>query len=291
MLGGALLAPPLYWLGRWLVDTDTIPQLAQFPFHRYFNRAVMLVTLALLWPFLRWIGIRRWTDLGLAPNPKRWRHLATGIVTGLVGLWLVALMVLLTDRAELRAQWPWLKILGAAGTATIVPIIEETFFQGALLGALRRHLTWQKALLFLALVFATVHFLKPHPQVRDMQAVTWLSGFALVPGAFWQFGEPQLLVGQWTTLFLVGLVLAYTVVRTRSLYMAAGLHAGWVFALRSFYFASRRLAEPDWWFGRELITGLAPIALVLATGLALRAYLNAQSQPAVAGAREGLVRE
>ena len=70
-------------------------------------------------------------------------------------------------------------------------------------------------------------------------------------------------------LVLVGWILGYTVVRTRSLYMAIGLHAGWVFALRSFSGLTRRNAEPSLWFGAELQTGLASLLLLAATLAAL----------------------
>ncbi len=42
---GCLLAPPLYWAGRWVVEIDLIPQLERIKFPRYFNRSIMVVAL------------------------------------------------------------------------------------------------------------------------------------------------------------------------------------------------------------------------------------------------------
>ena len=68
---GALLAPALYEAGQALARQGIFPELERIPFSRYFNRAVMLSTIALLWPFVRWVGIPNWRDWGLEPNPNR----------------------------------------------------------------------------------------------------------------------------------------------------------------------------------------------------------------------------
>ena len=111
-----------------------------------------------------------------------------------------------------------------------------------------------------------------------MIQVDWYSGFELLPKSFWQFREPELFFGGFLTLCLVGWVLGYTVIKTRSLFMALGLHAGWVFALRSFQFVTRKAGENSIWFGQNLLTGLAPILLLVATGFLLRFYFQRQDK-------------
>jgi membrane protease YdiL (CAAX protease family) len=261
---GCLLAPPLYWAGRWGVDL--IPQLESVKFPRYFNRSMMVVTLASLWPFLRWLGIRRWSDLGLEPNPTRWRDLGIGFVVAALGLWLIAAGLVLAGHSSIHDPFRWHKLPAIVGTTVAVPIIEEVFFRGALFGVLRQRLRWPLALAFLSFFFAVTHFLKPPPGLNRMFAeVHWGSGFELLPHLFWQFGVPTLLVGKWLTLFVVGWILGYTVVKTRSLFLAIGLHGGWVFALRSFDQLSRRHGESSIWVGHDLTTGLLPVALLLVT--------------------------
>jgi membrane protease YdiL (CAAX protease family) len=272
VLAGALLAPPLWYAGQWLVDTQLVPQLAEFRFAKYFNRAVLVVALGSLWPFLRWLGVRRWTDLELDPNPRRFGDLGLGLAVAVTGVFIVGASILAFDLGELRPTIPWHRVAGAFVTAAVVPLIEEPFFRGALLGMLRKALSWQRALLFLSIFFAVVHFLKPEPGSPRITDVHWDSGLALVPALFWQFGDPGRVALGWATLFLVGWVLGYTVIRTRSLYMAIGLHAGWVLALRSFYFMTRRPKGPTIWVGHELTEGILPL-LMLAGSFAVVVWL------------------
>ena len=72
----------------------------------------------------------------------------------------------------------------------------------------------------------------------------------------------------------MGFVLGLTVVQTKSLYVALGLHAGWVFALKGFGQVARVGGEPTFWFGNDLLTGLAPVLLVAATGVIVNVLLR-----------------
>ena len=107
--------------------------------------------------------------------------------------------MLAVGRAEWRASMAWDALPGALLSAVVVALIEESFFRGALLGALRRRFSWLSALVVMSLVFASVHFLKPPPDVH-FPVVTWTSGFVLVPQLFWQYGDPRLLAGGLLTL-------------------------------------------------------------------------------------------
>ena len=268
-MGGALLAPPLYWAGMALARAEWVPQLAAFPFARYFNRAVLVVALAGLWPFLRWLGVRRLTDLGLRPNPRRWRDLGTGVAVAVVGLGSAAALLLLTGAATLDAEVSLGRVAGALLTGAVVALIEETFFRGALFGALRRELAWPVALGFLSLLFGVVHFIKPDRAARQITDVGWLSGFEVLPHAFTRFAEPRLVALGLVTLVIFGWILGWVVVRTESLAMSIGLHGGWVFALRAFRVTTERVGAPGMWLGKNLRTGLAPVLLLLVSAAVL----------------------
>ncbi|HSI05600.1 MAG TPA: CPBP family intramembrane glutamic endopeptidase, partial [Myxococcota bacterium] len=178
----------------------------------------------------------------------------------LVGVLLVAL-----GFATWRAPLPWHRLLEAAATGITVAVIEEWTFRGIIFGLVRRSQPWPKALVIVSLVFAVLHFVRAPLVAPQVEEIHWWSGLALVPAHFWQFGEPVLLIGSLPTYFLVGATLAYTVVQTKSLAFAIGLHAGWVFALRGFGFLSRRVGEPTVWLGRDLISGIIPALLVALT--------------------------
>ena len=265
-VGGALLAPVLFSAAQALIEADVLPVLKKFRFPKYFNRAVLLCALAFLVPFLRSLGLSSWKELGVFPNPAPRRDLGLGFLIGAVGLTVAAGCMLGGGQSVLKAPFNWGNVGLAMGTAVAVGIIEEVFFRGVLYGVMRRHLRASAAIWGLSVVFAALHFLKPHPSLkRFAEEVTWSSGFSIVPKLFWQFSDPRLFVGGFLTLVLVGAILAYATEKTRSLWMPIGLHGGWVFALRVFTLNGKRVGESNFWFGRDLITGGAPLLLLLGT--------------------------
>jgi membrane protease YdiL (CAAX protease family) len=260
VLLGCLFAPPLYWAGRWA--ESFIPALEGIRFSRYFNRAVLIVALLLLWPFLRWIGVRRWTELELEPNPRRFRDLGVGAALAVSGLWAVAGAAAALGAFRVKSPSA-ADLLLALATGVAVALIEETFFRGALFGVLRKSLSWPRALAFLSVFFAILHFIKPHRAARKLEDISWLSGFEILPYAFYRFREPELVLLGLVTLVIFGWILGYAVVRTRSLYLAMGLHGGWVFALKSFDSMSRRVGKGSLWLGSDLTIGVIPVVLLL----------------------------
>jgi uncharacterized protein len=259
---GCALAPLLWWGGRALVDSGSAPFLAEFAFPKYFNRAVLVSALLLAWPLLRWLGVRSWRELGLDPNPRRFVHLGTGWGIAVTGLMLVALLLLAIGKFKLRKHWHMDTIVSRTISAWVVAVIEESFFRGALLGVLRRHLPWPKALAFVSVFFGCLHFVRPPKHFAPMGEITVWSGFELLPQLLWQWGNPRLVVGGLLTLILVGAILGYSVIKTRSLYFAVGLHAGWVMALKIFDHLAKRKMKVSFWFGRDLVTGLGPVLML-----------------------------
>ena len=277
---GALLAPPLFWAGHalggavpplgWLRDTD---------FQRYFDRSMFLAALLLLWPAARALHVGHWRDLGLKPDGRPWQHTAFGFITAGGLLWLLGLGSWKLGVYAHRSTLP----LGTLGlflvSAGAVALAEETFFRGLLLGLARRTARPTTALVFVSALFAVLHFLKPPPRAIDQPAVQWFSGFAFLPKTFWQWHHPLLVAGGFTTLFLVALVLGYARLRSRSLWLPIGLHAGWVFGLKSFNKVSRHLAPPNLWIGDDLLHGLGPVLVVGLTGVLVWVWLNQIDKP------------
>jgi len=111
-------------------------------------------------------------------------------------------------------------------------------------------------------LFAAVHFL--NPQGMEPAQVHWWSGLALLPDTLSRFREPALLLGGFSTLLLVGLILGYARFRTRSLWMPVGLHAGWVLGKMGLMGVSRH-SEAWPWVGPDVLTGLAPLLTLLVT--------------------------
>jgi len=212
ILLGALLSPWLFWLTQ-----------AHWPFHRIFDRTLLIVALAGLWPMLRAAGIRSLPELGYARTPGWWRQAASGLAVGVVSLGLCA--VLLRQVANWKTNY-----VGNLASALAVGIIEETFFRGGIFGALRRGWPVWCAVAMSSIIYAVLHFCKP-PDL-DQVSVNWLTGFAHLGLIFQSFGAQV----SWTglvTLILAGTVLALTFEWTKAVYFSIGLHTGWVFALKT----------------------------------------------------------
>ena len=289
---GAALAPWLFWGAHWLGGViSPLEFLQRVPFARYFNRAMLVAAVALLWPLVRSLHLRGRADLGLAPNPRWLRDLwiCFALAAGL--LFALGAVLVVLNFYKLRAVPNWSALPNAMLSAAAVSLLEETLFRGAMLGlVLRSARTWP-AQIFVAALYAIVHFLKPPVDAAqlasDFGSVHWLSGFQLLPKVFWQFADPWLLLGGFVTLFLVGLILGLVTQRTRSLWCAIGLHAGWVLGLKSFS-AVTAPTSPDSlpWVGQNLLIGLGPLLTVLITAVLVRVFIKSRI-PELAASHDG----
>ncbi len=280
---GALLAPPLHALGQWALEAgkfDSGP-LASFKdsieraqISRYFNRAVMISALLLAWPFIRWIGLERGGNwLLLRKNPAWIAHLATGfgIAAGTLLLLGGVYVAIGWYRINDEAKPLYRMLLSATGTGFSVAFLEEFLFRGVLFALILRTLRPLPALVFLSSFFAIVHFLKP-PDHLEYPPVTWDSGFWLLGEIFGQLGNVDFLLAELVLLFCVGWVLGWARLKTGSLWLPIGLHAGWVFGVKLFGAATRKVAAIDAmlpWAGPNLRVGFNSVIVVCLCGLLL----------------------
>lgn len=281
-LGGALLAPWLHGLMQ--VLSPVFPDLAEAPFHRYVHRAFLFLALAGLWPLLRALGARKPQDFGLVKPAGQSGRLIAGLVLGFVSLAVVAALAL----AGGARTWPESfdaarlagRLLGAVATAAVVATLEEVLFRGGIFGGLRRVLDWRVALLISSAIYALVHFFAP---ARHEGPVLWNSGLALLVPMFSGFTNIQQLFPGFFNLTLAGVLLALAYQRTGNLYFSIGLHAGWVFWLKSYGVFTNSVAEANvWLYGTRKMTDgwLACVVLIIALLLLMRAkFVSKASSP------------
>lgn len=276
---GALLASPLYWGAHWLASHDIFPVLAEFPYRRYFHRGLLVAAILLLWPTARWLAIPGVRELGLVPNPRRWRDLAFGFAASFLMMTLLAIVLLQLDVYRLRSSTQWVPLARVALSAVVVSLLEEGLFRGALLGLAMRTLSWRPALLAVSALYSILHFLKPQQELPDGHTINLFSGFVMIPGAFAQFQEPWLVLGGFTTLFLIGWILGWSRLRTGSLWMAIGLHAGWILGKMGFSkVALRRNKETLPWLGEDMAVGIVSVITVALTGLIVWWWLRRRAR-------------
>lgn len=272
---GALLAPWLYWGGTWLGRVvPSLEFLQRVTFQRYFNRAMLVAAIALLWPLVKSLRVRSWSDLGLEPNRSWQRDLWVGFSLAGGLLFALGTVLLCTGLYAWRDPQKLSALPNAILSAAAVSVLEEALFRGALLGVVFRSARAWPAQIFIAGLFAIVHFLKPPENTAQVLAalgpIHWLSGFQLLPKLFWQFSEPWLLLGGFITLFAVGLTLGLVTRATHSLWCAIGLHAGWVFGLKAFSaYTTPTRANLLPWVGQNLLIGLAPLITIAITAAIL----------------------
>ena len=278
VLLGAVLAPLLFWAGQFVADHGVATFLKTADFHRFFDRGILIAAIVLLWPLARSLNIRKISDFGLKPNAQWKRDLFLGLAVAIVSSLALTACAALLHAWRMPPPSRWIRLLAILPTAAVVAALEEMLFRGAIQGIVQRSTSRTVTVIFVAALFAIVHFLKPPQQDIPAETIGWLSGFALIPQTLWQFENPVTLLGGFTTLFVVALILGFARLKTLSLWLPAGLHAGWIIG--------KTIGTTGWtksgrhgsahlpWFGADLLTGLCPVLILLATGALLVWWLE-----------------
>jgi len=279
-IGGALLAPPLYWFAQSLVHR--FPEffshglgavVGNAPFHRYVNRCILIIALAGLWPLVKNLGFASMAEIGLVKPRGQMKKLSGGFVLGLISLALIAGIAFASHARHMNPRLSGgtiaKRLVEAAGTAVIIATLEEVLFRGALYGTLRKVFDWGPALVLSSLFYAVMHYFE---SVNDTPGpVTWLSGLQLLPLMFGNLGNFQAVVPGIFNLTLAGMLLAWAYQKTGNLYFSIGLHMGWIFWVKAYALVTIRTHNVDnWWWGSgrmAIVNGWIALPVILATFL------------------------
>ena len=272
VLVGAILSPPIYWMLHEAVD---------FPFYRYLSRVTQVTAFVLLGPLLFWLGIRSIREFGLQRNPQAMRDALAGFALALVPGAVLGGAYLAFDVYRIKQEMIFLLLLRIALTAGFVALVEEFLFRGVLLGLAVKAFGHWPAALGVSLAFATIHFLRPSKLVDS--TVEWWSGLAHIARVFEAAPPPPILLFGFVSLFVAGMILAAATFRTRSLWLAIGIHAGWIFCQQALQWLARSRVKPADalmpWVGPNVVsgavpTGVLPLAALLLTGAGVWYYLR-----------------
>ncbi|MFU8893165.1 MAG: lysostaphin resistance A-like protein [Luteolibacter sp.] len=212
-------------------------------FSRYFNRSLMLSALVLFWPLwlrVRMIGRNRAGVPSPASEGLGWRP---GLIQCVAGFALAASLLWLLGTAVVAvgAFVPIEKPVSAAKLlnqalfpAIGASIVEEWLFRALLMGLWLRISRPIMACIGTSIVFAFLHFLEPPHGVEIADPRAWSSGFELLGWIMRSYLNPQFIAAEFLTLFVVGMTLGWARLRTGSLWLPIGMHAGWIFAFKSF---------------------------------------------------------
>lgn len=272
VLLGALLAPPLFWTAQWFIAHGWLTFLGRFDFETFFHRALLIAAVILLWPVARSLSVRSLPDLQIERNSRWRRDLLAGFGASAVPLLCCAAILLATPIYSIRNVIDWLAVGKAVAAAAVVPLIEETFFRGLVLGVLLKSGRRYLSMFLTSALYSIVHFLKAPDHTSTV--VTWMSGFNSIGHAFVQFGDPVLVTAGFTTLFLIGWILADARLQTRSLWLPIGLHAGWILTAGAFNKIARHDTIILPWLGKNLLVGIIPLAVAGVTWLIVTVWLR-----------------
>ena len=182
VVGGALLAPILFWSAQALAAHGVFAFLAKYDFDTFFHRAILVAAVLLLWPLLRVNNVRGLADLGLAPNPHWGRDAGCGVLLSVIPLLFCGALLIALNVYLIRHAFFWPRVGKTVLAAISVPFIEETFFRGIVLGILLRTRRKLLSVVAVSALFAAVHFLKGSEW--EPATVTWMSGFQSIGDAF-----------------------------------------------------------------------------------------------------------
>jgi hypothetical protein len=254
-----------------------------FPLHRVFSRLTMLgVIVITIWLLRRYQLFDR-AVLGFAtPRVQFLRRATLGLLAGLalmtVALWTLFLLDVRVWNARAPADaGGWMVLIAKGlGTGVVVALIEETFFRGALQGALQRIGAMRWALFVVPLLYAAVHFLG-RAAVVPYEEVDFRSGFIALHGFFAGYAQPLAIADAFLALWCVGLLLALVRRRWGDIAGCIGMHAGFVAAITVF----RRVSSPG--VPNHLLVGgfdgLLGLWIALLAALACVALLLGRSTP------------
>lgn len=226
--------------------TDIADSIFTSPFRRVNDRIVLVFVLGLLTPAYRLSGLHGRADFGI-PKRSDWLHLfGFGLVVAAVSMLITYVIgwfcgVYGVVELEVNVVSELLQIIIGM---LLVGVIEEILFRGFILTALRKSLGVVPAVLLGSALFAVVHFMKP---AEPETANRWFSGLLLLVHPFAKAGDTFL--PEVCTLFCMGTVLATLSIWTRSVYLAIGLHAGWVWIMMLFRLFTENQGRLVWLYG------------------------------------------
>jgi membrane protease YdiL (CAAX protease family) len=267
-IGGAMLAPLLYWVAQHFAHTA--PKLASAPFHRYVDRSLLGIALIGLWPLVKNLGFTSFSEIGLVRPAGQLKRLLAGFLMGLVSLAVIAGIAFACHVRVLNSKLSGAeithKLLGAAATAIVVGILEEILFRGALFGALRKVFHWIFALLASGLFYALMHYFKS----ADIAGpITWHSGLQLLPLMFQNLVDFHAMIPGFFNLTLAGILLGWAYQRTGNLYFSVGLHGGWIFWIKAYAVISSPAPQAGLWLwgsgSMAIVNGWIALPVLLLT--------------------------
>lgn len=250
-----LLTYPLWCLGQWAIQEWGWIGLSKYGVQKYFNRSFLLCAVVgalVARPKLGTVG----------DNPVSSTFDGPHLVRGL-GLGTLAFAVLLAvgfgwSCITLSGGKAFISVVGKAlVAAAAVGFIEEWLFRKHLLNAACRRFGLLVGPWLVAVLFASVHFLKPTAPPVGMEIDAWV-GFRLLPLIFHRYADPASVLGGWLTLVALGVLLSRLALGSGRIWASVGVHAAVIF-WNKVLSSQFTVGHCDPWFAGNFQTGAIPL--------------------------------
>jgi uncharacterized protein len=248
----------------------------RIPFSRFFDRFFMISGIVLFFSCRSLLKIDSLSQLGLSPRTRAASDVAVGLCFALgsmfalgfimstAGVYEVFFRLSLGESVELY--------LKAILTGLTVGLLEEIFFRGIIFRGLLEDWKPLPAFLTANLFYSALHFVKPGEQYFLSGVEPW-AGFRHLFSTFAPFLEPTEIVPGMIGLLLIGIVLSYAFLRTGTLYLSIGLHAGWIISIKTVrLFGDYRRESLGWLFGStdpKIVSGVVTWVGIILVGVAV----------------------
>jgi uncharacterized protein len=248
----------------------------RIPFSRFFDRFFMISGIVLFFSCRSLLKIDSLSQLGLSPRTRAASDVAVGLCFALgsmfalgfimstAGVYEVFFRLSLGESVELY--------LKAILTGLTVGFLEEIFFRGIIFRGLLEDWKPLPAFLTANLFYSALHFVKPGEQYFLSGVEPW-AGFRHLFSTFAPFLEPTEIVPGMIGLLLIGIVLSYAFLRTGTLYLSIGLHAGWIISIKTVrLFGDYRRESLGWLFGStdpKIVSGVVTWVGIILVGIAV----------------------
>lgn len=208
-----------------------------YPFFRIFDRCLYGISFLAILFFQRKVRRKNLTSVGLDGHGTAVKDILAGLAFSLATFVALTGVSLFFQFSVVHYHAPLpRKLMNYFLGSISIAFFEEFFFRGLLLQTLMDDLPAALSVILSSVAYSLVHFVRPllthHPEDLSL--------------------FPTEAVG----LFLFGALLSYAVLRTRSLYLAMGLHGGFVLLLKlDGILIDRLMHPPTWVFGEERLVG------------------------------------
>jgi membrane protease YdiL (CAAX protease family) len=233
-----------------------------YDFGKVMRRILMVVALIVFLVFRKSLRFGALVSSGLKIRPGFLRQFLFGFLLAGLPLLIYYGLGLLTGAWIIHIDYDSagvtiLYIIKYALIGCLIGVIEEILFRGFVLQSFLESMSLPVAVCACSLIYSMLHFFK-----ADVFVSTGFQpfvGFVTIaqffkPIFFEFFKNLPAIIG----LFLVGVVLSYAFIKTKSLYLSIGLHTGMVFMMKvDGMFLVRVREKLGWLFGdSKLVTGV-----------------------------------